>query len=86
MLLDLGISLRRIKTGLARRALTPDDLSAVLITHEHSDHVAGLPMLLKYYKNVKVYAPQTVAHALERAPRRGWKGASFRSRSGRASR
>ena len=67
MLLDTGISLRRIKTGLARRALTPDDLSAVLITHEHSDHVAGLPMLLKYYKNVKVYAPQTVAHALERA-------------------
>ena len=67
VLLDTGISLRRIKTGLARRALTPDDLSAVLITHEHSDHVAGLPMLLKYYKNVKVYAPQTVAHALERA-------------------
>ena len=66
VLLDTGISLRRIKTGLARRALTPDDLSAVLITHEHSDHVAGLPMLLKYYKNVKVYAPQTVAHALER--------------------
>lgn len=67
VLLDTGISLRRIKTGRARRALTPDDLSAVLITHEHSDHVAGLPMLLKYYKNVKVYAPQTVAHALERA-------------------
>ena len=67
VLIDAGISLRRIKTGLARRALTPDDLSAVLITHEHSDHVAGLPMLLKYYKNVKVYAPQTVAHALERA-------------------
>ena len=26
VLLDTGISLRRIKTGLARRALTPDDL------------------------------------------------------------
>ena len=64
VLLDTGISLRRIKTGLARRALTPDDLSAVLITHEHSDHVAGLPMLLKYYKNVKVYAPQTVGESV----------------------
>ena len=29
VLIDAGISLRRIKTGLARRALTPDDLSAV---------------------------------------------------------
>ena len=47
VLLDTGISLRRIKTGLARRALTPDDLSAVLITHEHIDHVRGLTTLAK---------------------------------------
>ena len=67
VLIDAGISLRRIKTGLARRSLTPDDLAGVLITHEHTDHTAGLAMLLKYHKNVKVYAPQAVAHVLERA-------------------
>lgn len=43
----------------------------------------GLPMLLKYYKNVKVYAPQTVAHALERAAA-GLEGAALRPGSGRA--
>lgn len=67
VLIDAGISLRRIKTGLARRSLTPDDLAGVLITHEHTDHTAGLAMLLKYHKNIRVYAPKTVAHELERA-------------------
>lgn len=67
VLLDAGISLRRIKAGLARQALTPDDLAGVLITHEHSDHTAALPMLLKYHgKHLRIYAPPTVAHALER--------------------
>ena len=67
ILIDAGISARRICAGLTAQDVAPADLAGVLVTHEHSDHVAGLPMLLKYYKNVKVYAPQTVAHALERA-------------------
>ena len=67
VLIDAGISLRRIKAGLARQALTPDDLAGVLITHEHSDHTAALPMLLKYYgKRLHIYAPPVVAHELER--------------------
>lgn len=67
VLIDAGISLRRIKAGLARQALTPDDLAGVLITHEHGDHIAGLSMLLKHHKTVRVYAPPAVAHALERS-------------------
>ena len=33
LLVDAGISARRIKQSLAQLGLTPDDLSAILITH-----------------------------------------------------
>lgn len=48
ILIDAGISYRRISKGLERSGTSVDQLDAVFITHEHSDHVAGLPMLLKH--------------------------------------
>jgi len=51
-LIDAGISLRRIKDGLRRVGLTPNDLAGVLVTHEHSDHVNGIKMLVKYHKTL----------------------------------
>jgi phosphoribosyl 1,2-cyclic phosphodiesterase len=63
VLLDAGISLRRIRTALARYGLTTEKLSGVLITHEHADHVSGLPMLVKY-SDIPIFAPRTVANHL----------------------
>lgn len=63
ILVDAGISLRRINTFLRAEGLTPEELVGVLITHEHSDHVSGLDMLLKYHE-VDIYAPRTVANRL----------------------
>lgn len=63
LLIDAGISMRRIKTGLARLGLAPEKLGGILITHEHSDHISGLPMLIKYY-NIPIFAPRTVANHL----------------------
>jgi phosphoribosyl 1,2-cyclic phosphodiesterase len=60
ILIDAGISMRRIKQGLALCGLTLDDVDAILITHEHSDHVSALPMLAKHC-NIPIYAPRTVA-------------------------
>ena len=47
LLLDTGISCRRITTSLRELGLTMDDLTAVLITHTHTDHIAGLATMLK---------------------------------------
>ena len=47
LLVDAGISCRRITTGLAALGLELSDISALLITHTHSDHIAGLQTLLK---------------------------------------
>ena len=52
LLIDAGISLRRIRDGLRRVGLSPDDLAGVLVTHEHSDHIGGIRMLVKYHRTL----------------------------------
>lgn len=47
ILIDAGISAKRIVTGLRELGLEPRDVAAILITHEHSDHIGGLPVLCK---------------------------------------
>ncbi len=47
LLLDAGISCRRITVALGALGLAPGDLTAILLTHTHSDHIAGLRTLLK---------------------------------------
>lgn len=49
LLVDAGISTRRIRTGLAQLGLSVDALSGILITHEHGDHIAGLATFIKHY-------------------------------------
>lgn len=41
VLLDCGFSVRESLRRLERLAVLPESISAILITHEHSDHIAG---------------------------------------------
>ena len=60
ILVDAGISMRRVESALTQTGLTMRDIGGVLITHEHSDHISGLKMLVRHHR-VPVYAPRTVA-------------------------
>ena len=45
LIIDAGISAKQTAEGLAALDLAPSDVGAVLITHEHSDHIRGLKPL-----------------------------------------
>lgn len=50
LLVDVGISGKRIETGLASIEVDPAKLDGILITHEHSDHISGLGVMARRYK------------------------------------
>lgn len=55
LLVDTGISARRITTALKALGIDPGSLDGVLVTHEHSDHISGLTTLTKQL-SLPVYA------------------------------
>lgn len=56
ILLDCGGSLKNIKDGLNALHTDLNEISAVFITHSHTDHIKALPLLLKAKPDIKVYA------------------------------
>lgn len=57
ILVDAGISLKRIEEGLNAAERTGRDISGILITHEHNDHIKGLGVLLRKY-DIPVYTTE----------------------------
>jgi phosphoribosyl 1,2-cyclic phosphodiesterase len=65
VLIDAGLSCRRISAAMQELALDSSQLSAVLVTHEHSDHVSGLgPVTRKF--GVPAYATAGTHAAIDR--------------------
>ena len=55
ILIDVGVSYKAINDGLKSIGLDIKDIDAVLITHEHIDHIKGLPLLCRK-NDIPVYA------------------------------
>lgn len=65
LLVDVGISGKRTEAGLKELDLSMRDIDGVFITHEHSDHVAGLGVLGRKY-NMPIYATKGTIEAIKR--------------------
>lgn len=55
ILIDIGLSLPQIEARIKLAEIDPHKITAVLLTHEHDDHIRGLPRFLQKYSNCKLY-------------------------------
>lgn len=58
ILIDVGITYQNLVSKLKKIGVEIKDLDAILITHEHQDHIKGLKMLLKNEKIKQIYLSQ----------------------------
>ncbi len=65
LLIDAGVSVRRLKKTLMEQGLGVDSFQAVLVTHDHLDHIRHLGSYCKHLKK-PVYATCTLHEALAR--------------------
>ena len=78
VLIDCGLGWRQLAAALARCALTPDDIDAVFITHEHGDHVGSAPRLATRHR-AALWTSAGTAEAMRAA---GYEGPAQIARDG----
>ena len=64
VLIDAGFSCKRLCGMLEERSVKPEQIDAIFITHEHSDHTAGISTFAKK-NNPVVFANMMTAKALQ---------------------
>ena len=64
VLVDCGGGANRIFPAISSCGLSPNDIDAILVTHEHSDHVGGMEVLLNANPKIKVYTHNLNANAV----------------------
>lgn len=64
VLIDAGISGKRIEAGLNSIEMKTDEMQGILITHEHIDHIAGLGVLARRY-GIPMYATAGTIDAIK---------------------
>ncbi len=66
ILVDAGISNKRIEDGLNEIGLKASEIDAIVITHEHADHIKGLGVLSRKYE-IPIYATAGTVDELRKA-------------------
>ena len=65
VLIDAGLSGKRIEEGLNHFDYTTPDMEAIFVTHEHSDHMAGIGVLSRKY-HLPIYATTGTIEAMKK--------------------
>ncbi len=65
VLVDIGVSAKKITDALKENGIEPDEIKGIFITHEHNDHIKGLSVFLKKY-NIPVFASRDTLSAIEK--------------------
>ena len=63
LLIDAGVSLKKIEEGLNSINIDPSSIDAILVTHEHSDHIKSLGNLSKKF-DIPVFANKETFDAM----------------------
>ena len=66
VLIDAGISGKRIENGLHEFDLKANEMQGILVTHEHSDHIAGIGVLARRY-GIPIYSTKGTIEAIKRS-------------------
>lgn len=66
LLIDAGISGKKIFEGLDATGTPRENVKALLITHEHIDHVKSLPVVTRKLPNILAYANEATWASIER--------------------
>lgn len=64
LLIDVGISCKKVETLLEEKGLSMSDINAVLVTHEHTDHIMGLRTVDTKY-GIPIYTNQKTAMSID---------------------
>ncbi|MBT3565559.1 MBL fold metallo-hydrolase [Pseudomonadales bacterium] len=59
IIIDLGFTLKETVRRLARLGKSPEDIDAILVTHEHADHIQGVSVFGRKYKTPVYLTPGT---------------------------
>ena len=73
LLVDAGLGTRTIVQRLQTIGISPSNLSGILVTHEHSDHVQGIPALMKHYAVPVIADPRTLEEIEKGVITRAWR-------------